>query len=491
MSDALKAARLEMARRELAKRQAGGQLGPTIDAAAEIPNPDGTFGQPPEGFITDPNTGAMTSRELMKNNIEPTRMDAVTAGGMQGYTMNLADEAIGAGSDYRRENARAHIEAAREDYPGTYIASNIAGAVLSPVNKVLPAAKTIKGGAATGGGIAAAEGFGDAEGGFTERLKGAGKSGATGFITAGLTSSIIKGATPAVRRAFGKAEERPSVESLREAKNAAYQAVRESGEKFDSNDTLALYQRVKRLAQVADMDDIADPQSAAALRTFERRAGEGDISLSRLDRLRQSLWDRYNRGEEPLILDMIGEIDKTIAAKGDASDLMAVAREANSRFAKTQLLDNAFNRAKLQTAATGSGGNILNKYKQAVVSILTKPHESKWFTPDELKVMEDFVYGSKTENNLRRMGKMSPTGNGLMQALNLYAISVNPAMSAATAAGAGAKVLADKSGRDGAENLLAITSTGAPLNRLTPSLRGPSVGAGALGHNALNLLSEK
>ena len=41
-------------------------------------NPDGTYGEPPEGYITDTRTGGMTSRELMAQR-EPTRGEAVVA----------------------------------------------------------------------------------------------------------------------------------------------------------------------------------------------------------------------------------------------------------------------------------------------------------------------------------------------------------------------------------------------------------------------------
>ena len=58
-------------------------------------NPDGTYGEPPEGYITDTRTGGMTSRELMAQR-EPTRGEAVVANTLRGLSFGGSDEAMGA-----------------------------------------------------------------------------------------------------------------------------------------------------------------------------------------------------------------------------------------------------------------------------------------------------------------------------------------------------------------------------------------------------------
>ena len=62
---------------------------------------------------------------------------------------------------------------------------------------------------------------------------------------------------------------------------------------------------------------------------------------------------------------------------------------------------------------------------------------------EEIKLMEDFVQGTMSENTMRLIGKLSPTGNGLMQALNIGAIVNNPAFAVATISGAAAKAGAE------------------------------------------------
>ena len=196
---------------------------------------------------------------------------------------------------------------------------------------------------------------------------------------------------------------------------------------------------------------------------IENNAGK-EATIGQLDKLRQGLRSRFDAsgGKEVGILKMIDAVDDMIASHPSTDALMTLAREANGRYKKAELLDYAFNRAELQTAATGSGGNILNKYKQAVTSILTNPNQSRYFNAAEKAQMEALIRGDITENVLRRIGKLSPSGNGLMLALNIGAIAANPLMAIGTAVGAGAKALSDSSGQRAVQGLL-NTVSGVPL----------------------------
>jgi hypothetical protein len=219
---------------------------------------------------------------------------------------------------------------------------------------------------------------------------------------------------------------------------------------------------------------------------IENNAGK-DRTIGQLDKLRQGLWARYNasNGSEPAILDMIDGVDELIAAHPATDDLMMLARDANSKFKKAELLENAMTVAERQTAGTGSGGNILNKYKQAVTSILNNPKKAKWFSEQEVAQMDNFIRGSFSENALRQIGKLSPSGNGLMQALNIGAIANNPAMAAFTILGAGAKTASDNAGRRTMQNILdAVAGNAARPQSVTPYAPGAAQ-AGAAGITSL------
>jgi hypothetical protein len=253
---------------------------------------------------------------------------------------------------------------------------------------------------------------------------------------------------------------------------------------FDATEMRGLFNTVK--TAINDSGSYVagvDKQTGAVLNLLQSNSSK-PVTIGQLDKLRQGLWSRYNasQGGEPLILDAIDAIDDMILKRADTSELMGVARLAHSRFKKVELLENAFTKARDQTASTGSGGNILNKYRQAVTSIINNPKQAKWFKPEEIETMRNFVQGSFTENQLRRIGKLSPSGNGLMMALNLGAVAVNPVMLAGTAAGALAKEGAEGMGERGANAILGMVAGQAP--RAPVSVPGAVGGAsGFIGGN--------
>lgn len=410
-------------------------------------------------------------------------------------TFGLLDEAAAAagsilpGNEYGSslDVSRAREAQLAADNPKASIAGSVVGFVANPAVRAMPAATTIRSAAAQGAAIAGADAFGRGEGGLTERAKDAGIGAAIGGLFGAATKVAIDGASSLVNKMLTKSTERPSIEMLKATKNAAYKAVDNSGETFTGAEMNALSAKAKQLAVDGNFVKEADPQTFAALKTLEAYGKGGkDISLSQLDKIRQTLWARYNRGDEPLVLDMIGAVDDLVSARAGASAQMDAARLANSRYAKAQLLEKAFYKARLETAATGSGGNILNKYRQAVTHILVNPKEAKWFSADEVAVMERFVMGTDVENALRRLGKLSPGGNGLMTALNVYAAAIDPKLLAATAAGGAAKMAADKTAMRGSERLLDVVSTG----QAPQPARSISGGAGKIGAAGANALSD-
>jgi hypothetical protein len=263
-----------------------------------------------------------------------------------------------------------------------------------------------------------------------------------------------------VNAMMNRASQAPSLDTLKSAKTAAYNAVDAAGVTFSPTQTQGLAANVRNALAQSDFVPDVDAQTRAALAIIEKNAGI-PLKLGQLDKIRQGLWKRYNAApNEVAILDMIDEVDTLINSMPSATPLMGAAREANSRFKKAELIENAFQKAADQTAATGSGGNIVNKYRQAVTSIINNPKQAKFFSNDEIAFMRNFVSGSNAENTLRLLGKVSPSGNGLMMALNLGAVAYNPAMIAATATGAGAKYFSDRLAQSGAQALRDAVATG-------------------------------
>lgn len=182
------------------------------------PNPDGTYGQPPEDMVFDPNRGVYTNREMIAANMEPSQARAATVGGMHGLSFRGVDEmAGGVGGEFERERTRAALDASYRDHPITTGASEAAGGGITAFSYGLPALakRGLLGASAAGGAIGGAEGsvygFLSGEGSFNERMRnvlphtimGAGAGAAAPFAIRGIDQ-----ATRPVRNAIGTITDR-------------------------------------------------------------------------------------------------------------------------------------------------------------------------------------------------------------------------------------------------------------------------------------------
>ncbi|MEL6584047.1 MAG: hypothetical protein AAFQ36_09465 [Pseudomonadota bacterium] len=380
------------------------------------------------------------------------------------------DAALGRGAyDERLAHYRGNQERLRQENPVASIASEVAPALIpglgaAKVAKGLTTAGRARQGLTVGAATGATLGFTEGEGGTDERISNAALTATLGGIFGAASPKLLDGLASVprgLRRLFQASQERPTVGRLREVKNQAYRAVDRAGEAFSPQETSAMYQRIVRAFDEGHYVEEVDNAARAVLRNVERRSAR-PITLSQLDSIRQDMWRRYgNASDQVVILDAIHEVDRLIDSRAATSELMAVARAANARYAKTQLLEDAFQKAADQTASTGSGGNILNKYRQAVTAIVNEPKKARFFSDEEIGFMREFIHGDLPEEVLRRIGKLSPNGNGLMMALHtIGAISTGGATVPLMVTGAGAKSMADRRVQRGAEQIQTMLATG-------------------------------
>lgn len=343
-----------------------------------------------------------------------------------------------------------------------YQSPTTAGQYAGTIGEFIPGAMAGPGGALRNLALGVTSGITSESAGQAAEALGAGETGQAIARTAGAFFGPVALSTGnrTVNALLKRSSEAPSLDVLKQTKNAAYTAVDDAGVVFGPRETTTLADRVKNVLANSDFVEDVDAQTRAALTVIDRNAGKS-LTLGQLDKIRQNLWKRYNAApNEVAILDLIDEIDTAIDAMPSATPLMEAARIANSRFKKAELIEDAFQKAADQTASTGSGGNILNKYRQAVTSIINNPKKARFFSQPEIDYMRQFIQGGTAENVLRLMGKVSPSGNGLMMALNLGATAVNPAMLGVTAAGAGAKAISDTMSMAGAKRLRDALATG-------------------------------
>jgi hypothetical protein len=77
---------------------------------------------------------------------------------------------------------------------------------------------------------------------------------------------------------------------------------------------------------------------------------------------------------------------------------------------RAEAVDTARNKAELQAASTGSGGNIDNATRQRFRTVLNSPKLRRGFSADEIAEMERIVRGTSLGNAARLAGKLAPTG---------------------------------------------------------------------------------
>lgn len=389
---------------------------------------------------------------------------ALNLGG-EGLTMGVvgdeaaaaADALVGRGTyDERLAHHRGNEAQFREVNPKLAFAAEVGPALLpglgtaSAISKLGSVVGRSGAAATAGAGAGGLYGFMEGEGDVLERRDNAAYSAFAGALLGGVAPralDTVANLPKGVARLFQRSAQRPDVPTLKAAKTAAYKAVDDSGESFAPEDMKFLSERVQQSFAENNYVEGVDTALDATLRILDDRATK-PTTLSQLDGIRQNLWKRYSKAsDQPQILDAIREIDTLIDTRGGASELMGVARATNARYAKSQLLEDAFQKAADETASTGSGGNIANKYKQAVKKIIHSKQQSRFFSTDEIDAMRALVH--MDDNGMQKVRrlvcKLSPSGNGLMLTLHTIAgVSTGGATVPLMMAGHMAKGSADK-----------------------------------------------
>lgn len=476
-NEQLQAALLERAMRERANRQSAPQPVPApaqVETAGVVPaQPGRTLGQTlyenviGSGAIDTPgerlgaNIGQFTSgvyegaAGLADLATAPARSAAARIGAFAEGGVEALDQPVpGAGAEAIYGPASQAVEGLVQPAPET-----TTGEFARTVGQFVPGAAAF-GGAGASNVLRAGVAPGIASEAAGQLTEGTDIEPFARIVGAVAAPTAINIGTKPFQALFAKTSQAPTTEGLRALKNEAYRAADAADINFTPRQTNRLISRATKALDDADYVPEVDTQTRAAFKILSSKASQS-LSMGQLDKIRQGLYRRYNADKSQVaILDMIDAIDDTIQSSQAGGELMAAARLANSRFKRAELLDNAFQKAADQTASTGSGGNIVNKYRQAVTSIINNPKQARWFSEPEIAAMRQFVQGSTKENILRLGGKLSPSGNGLMAALNLGAVAADPAFLGVTAAASGAKALADRGAIQGAQNLRNLMATG-------------------------------
>lgn len=284
--------------------------------------------------------------------------------------------------------------------------------------------------------------------------------------------ALASGITGAVRKAAGLANAKPKVmtaDELSAAKNAAYTAAENEG-------VIYTPQMIKRVTTNAK-DDLAElgfeklnqPRLMPVLNRLDEASAD-NTTLKGVDVLRKVVRGAYepgNRESNMMMGKIIGRLDEALAnpQAGDilvgdgvkAAATLKNARDLAQRSFKLRDIDNAVEKAVLRAGPSGSGGNIDNLTRGQLRGVFERGQS---WTPDERAAFETIIKGTAGQNLMRTAGKLSPTGNGLMTALNIGAAAYNPMMGIASLGGVGAKALADRMTQANVAKLQSIVRAG-------------------------------
>lgn len=270
---------------------------------------------------------------------------------------------------------------------------------------------------------------------------------------------------------------------LKPAKDAAYQAVDSMGVKYKPTTFDGLVSVMDTEIKAAKFNPRLHPGAAGAMREIQKMRGQSP-TLTEVDQLRQFVRENAiagrSPGEQRIGQIMLRQIDDFINAAGPkqvvAGDPKAAAakikeaRDLNTRFRKVETVEEAMESARLRAGSTGSGGNVDNATRQNLRRVL---EDGQW-TPEEAKALESIVVGGHGQNFLRLVGKLSPTGNGLMTALNIGGAAANPVLAIPGVAGIVAKMGADAMTAAKVKKLLELIAAGGTSPTRAP-LRAPSI----------------
>jgi len=384
-----------------------------------------------------------------------------------GRALRGAAEAVGLDDelDYRGQTTAGKYVGTASEFLGGAGALGTAGKVTKGLGALTNLDKVQKAGAATqaaGLGVkpltsSAVAGVGsEAAGQATEGTSIEPVARVIGAFASPMALSTANKTVQSINKRF---KQKPTVEMARANKNALYADAKKAGVDVDI-DMASLNNNITDSITKNDLFIGYTPgvhtHIDSALKILSSRS-KNKLNIAQLDALRSDLKKIYKSGKglgefnyDPRIDFIIDKVDEAMDTMPQnligtpAGEKYKVARNANRQYRKMELFDDLIKKAELETAATGSGGNIVNKYRQALKNILVNKNKSAQFDSEELSVMERFVKGDMTENTLRLIGKLSPTGNGLMAALNIGAVATNPALVAIPIAGAVSKVASDK-----------------------------------------------
>lgn len=283
------------------------------------------------------------------------------------------------------------------------------GGFLAPVGRVLQDAEQFLGDEtfeATGSPVLAAA----ATAIPTAIIEGIGLASAKGMIR-GASKTRAASRNRAIRKSIVDAA--PDIEQIKDVSRAVYKELDNSGVRLLPKAFDGLNNRVQQAVKKAGFDPDLTPKTAAVLNRLTSEKGQIH-TLTEIDTLRkvaQNAASALEPADARLGAIIIDEIDTFLDivkpeafAKGavkaaDVTPKFKVARELWGRARRSELINEAFEKAKNQ--ASGFENGIVTQFR----SILNNKKKARFFKSQEIKAMQDVVRGTTTANLAKAIGR--------------------------------------------------------------------------------------
>ena len=331
--------------------------------------------------------------------------------------------------------ARLSADLAGALVPGAGMAGNVARAGTWGARALRGAGA----GAAAGGLLGYMEGEGDASDRMSDALSGGLLGGGVGGAIPSIGAAVRSAASGHAGRVAVKnaARNAPSSDELRDAGNALYRQIDDSGvqikpQAFDNMRAGLL----DRLRSTTGYDELPGPGSltpnTARVMNIMDEAGakmaqepSAALPFRSLDQMRRqagaAAGNVANKGDQKAGMTVIEGLDDFVRNLGDsdvvAGDLAALktaipkAREIWSRMSKSQLIDDAMERS--ENYLSGSASGVRNQFK----NILQNKKLSSQFTRAERAALRQVTHGNALEQLINLAGgglaQMGSIGGGL------------------------------------------------------------------------------
>ena len=349
--------------------------------------------------------------------------------GANAATLGLADRLAGAMNGTGKDAERALTQQARDAAgPVASTAIDILGGIIpagSAARAGLTAARfmpkgalgTLGAGVVDGAALGAASGAGNDRNMLREMLIG----GAGGGLGSAAGMGISK-VGQVVGSMFRKKPEVPTMDALRAAKDTAYSTAEATGTTYSNEALKNSAANLERKFAEYGFDPALQPGAGVALRRVQEDVAKGDpITLKGVDTLRKIAGNAFqpgNKSNNSLARNVTDELDALVAnpsnaIAGDATKAASAITEGRNlyrRVAKQEQVDELLGRAGLNAGSAGSGANVDNATRQQLKRMLTDKNMTRGLTLDEISAVREAVVGTPTQNALRLVGKMAPTG---------------------------------------------------------------------------------